>query len=265
MTVIPRKIRRRFVAQLLLSLAIALAAWWAYAAYLESHVPELAIFAPSPASVLHEAMAMMSDGDFWSATLTSNRRVLTGFSISVILAVPIGLLLGAYPENRGLAVLGTDFVRYIPVAAVLPLGILWFGIGESIKLFVLVLGTVFQLIVMVTDDVRRVPAEMLESALTLGASRRKAVWTVLLPAAGPALFDSLRVAMSFCWTYLMMAELVAPMQGLGHLINYSQRFLQIGPILVVVLFLGLLGLLYDTVFVAIRGRLFPWVSSVVSR
>lgn len=254
-----------FVLLSMTSFATLILLWQAIAVYIEYSSPELVTFLPSPWKVVVTGGEMLVTSSFWHAMLLSNVRVLAGFTLSTALAVPLGIWLGAFPKYRGVAGPISDFGRYIPVAAVIPLMILWAGTGELLKTLVLFLGTFFPLVVMITDNVRRVPIEYVDSALTMGARTKHVVLGVLLPAAAPAIYDSLRAGMGLTWSYLMMAEIVAAENGLGFIINYSQKFLRTPQIFFVIIVLGILGLIYDLFFVVTRRILFRWTNDQRSK
>ena len=201
---------------------------------------------------------MIQTREFWGALAVTNFRVVAGFSLAAILAVPLGILFGAYPKLEVLATPVTDFGRYLPVAALVPLLIIWAGVGDQQKILVLAIGTFFQILVMVTDAVRRVPLTHIDTALTLGCSRSRLPLRVLLPGSLPQIYDACRVGIGLTWSYLLLAEIVASENGLGYIIIRGQRFLRMDQIFFVVILLGLLGLLYDRAFTIPRRFLFPW-------
>ena len=125
------------------------------------------------------------------------------------MAIPIGMLMSVYrPVGAALEPV-IDFIRYLPVPALVPLSIIWFGVGENNKIFLLWLGTFFQLVLLVADDMSRVPQEYVEIALTLGARPRQILTDVAFRAMLPSLVDNLRITLGWCWTYLIIAEIVA--------------------------------------------------------
>jgi len=152
----------------------------------------------------------------------------------------------------------TDFIRYMPAVAFIPLVMLWVGIEESSKMAIIFIGTFFQMVLMVAEDVRRVPMAQIEAAQTMGATRREVVEKVILPSAKPALLDTLRVTMGWAWTYLVVAELVAANSGLGYAILKAQRFLQTDKIFAGILLIGLIGLVTDQLFRLLHRKAFPW-------
>lgn len=232
--------------------------WGLLALMMRMYFPERSIFLPGPLQVLNAGIQLMSTSDFWKSMALTNLRVLGGFIIGAGVAIPIGLLLGSSPDLEGIASPVSDFGRYIPVPALVPLLIIWAGVGDLQKILLLSIGTFFQVLVLVTDAVRRVPLMHVDSALTLGTSQAHVVSRVILPASLPQIYDACRVGVGLTWSYLLVAEIVASENGLGYIIIRGQRFLQTDKIFFTIVVLGLLGLLYDRAFTISRRWLFPW-------
>jgi NitT/TauT family transport system permease protein len=238
--------------------ACFLAIWGGLSFIMSRYFPERSIFLPGPVQVVKAGIQLMSTSEFWTALLVTNLRVLGGFVIGIGFAIPIGVLLGSSPDLEGIASPVSDFGRYIPVPALVPLLIIWAGVGDLQKVLLLSIGTFFQVLVLVTDAVRRVPLMHVDSALTLGTSPAHIVSRVILPASLPQIYDACRVGVGLTWSYLLVAEIVASENGLGYIIIRGQRFLQTDNIFFTVVVLGLLGLIYDRVFTISRRWLFPW-------
>jgi NitT/TauT family transport system permease protein len=115
------------------------------------------------------------------------------------------------------------------------------------------------MVLMVAEDVRRVPMAQIEAAQTMGATRREVLEKVILPSAKPALLDTLRITMGWAWTYLVVAELVAANSGLGFAILKAQRFLQTDKIFAGILLIGFIGLAIDQLFRLLHRKMFPWM------
>jgi NitT/TauT family transport system permease protein len=245
-------------AGLLCGFAGSVLAWQLLAMLMESRWPERAIFLPGPGQVSRQGWEMVWSIEFWTAVGVTNLRVVAGFVVAVALAIPLGIALGSYPQLEVLASPVTDFGRYLPVAALVPLLIIWAGVGDLQKILVLAIGTFFQVLVMVTDAVRRVPLMHVDTALTLGCCPRRVPFDVLLPAALPQIYDACRVGIGLTWSYLLVAEIVASENGLGYIIIRGQRFLRTDQIFFTVIVLGILGLAYDRAFTLPRRYLFRW-------
>lgn len=220
-----------------------------------------AVFVPAPSKVWDAALGFVREGGVWDDVSVSVLRVTGGFLLSALLAIPIGLLVGSYRVAEGLVQPITEFVRYIPVPALIPLMMLLFGIGEMPKVMLIFAGTYFQLVLMVADEVRRVPYDLVQVSYTLGATRREIIRHVLWPGALPGIFDALRLCNGWAWTYLVVAELVAANEGLGYRILKFSRFLQTPKIFVYLLLLGVIGLTLDLCFRALNRRLFFWAAA----
>jgi NitT/TauT family transport system permease protein len=136
---------------------------------------------------------------------------------------------------------------------------LWVGIEESSKIAIIWIGTFFQMLLMMAEDVRRVPQAQIEAAQTMGATRSEVIEKVIFQSAKPALMDTLRVTMGWAWTYLVVAELVAANSGLGYSILKAQRFLQTDKIFVGIILIGLIGLVMDQMFRFAHRKAFPWL------
>ena len=142
--------------------------------------------------------------------------------------------------------------------ALVPLTLLYLGIGETQKYTIIFLGTFFQLVLMVCDTVSGVDKTLLHAARTLGASRWQVYKEVILPAALPGLMDDLRLTIGWAWTYLVVAEMVAASNGLGYMILKSQRYLATDTIFAGLMLIGLIGLLTDWLFRLLTRLVAPW-------
>ena len=216
------------------------------------------VFLPGPGAVLTRLATWWADGlleDIGISTL----RVLGGWALSALVALPLGLLIGSFRTLQALLEPLTDFIRYMPAVAFVPLVMVWIGIDEGAKVAVIFIGTFFQMVLMVAEDIRRVPQAQVEAAQTMGASRREVVEKVLVPSAKPALLDTLRVTMGWAWTYLVVAELVAASSGLGFAILKAQRFLQTDKIFAGIVLIGLIGLVIDQGLRWAHRRAFPYL------
>jgi NitT/TauT family transport system permease protein len=238
-----------------LGLAIPLAGWLALAA---AGVVNK-VFLPGPADVAHRIGLWFNDDDLLGDVRISIYRVVAGWALSALIALPLGLLIGTYRAVQALLEPLTDFIRYMPAVAFIPLVMLWVGIDEGAKIAIVFIGTFFQMVLMMAEDVRRVPMAQIEAAQTMGAGRLEVIEKVIVPSAKPALLDTLRITMGWAWTYLVVAELVAANSGLGYAIIKAQRFLQTDKIFAGIILIGLIGLAFDQGFRLIHRMAFPWL------
>jgi NitT/TauT family transport system permease protein len=216
------------------------------------------VFLPGPWKVLERLQAWWADGllgDIGISTL----RVVMGWALAALIALPLGLMIGSWRVVQALLEPLMDFIRYMPAVAFIPLVMVWVGIDEGAKVAIIFLGTFFQMVLMVAEDVRRVPMAQIEAAQTMGATQREVIEKVIIPSAKPALLDTLRVTMGWAWTYLVVAELVAANSGLGYSILKAQRFLQTDKIFAGILLIGLIGLVIDQLFRLVHRKAFPWM------
>ena len=217
------------------------------------------IFLPSPSAVWTEFNRQVSEGILLADMTASLYRIMAGWMLSTLIALPIGILMGSFRFFEGLFEPSVDLVRYMPAVAFVPLSILWLGVGDSQKFLILFIGTFFQEVLMIMDNVKNVPKELVQTSYTLGLGKWEVLRDVVLPTALPGIWDTFRITLGWCWTYLVVAELVAANVGLGYRIMRAQRFLQTESIILGILIIGLLGLITDLLFKAAARRMFTWV------
>ncbi len=249
--------RRQYWSLAALGLLIPLAVWWGVSAWAGID----RVFMPGPGDVLARLVTWYVEDDLLADIWISVYRVGMGFMLSAVIALPLALMIGTFRPVQALLEPLTDFIRYMPAVAFIPLVMLWVGIDESSKIAIIFIGTFFQMVLMMAEDVRRVPLAQIEAAQTLGADTGETVKLVIFQSAKPALLDTLRVTMGWAWTYLVVAELVAANSGLGYSILKAQRFLQTDKIFVGILLIGLIGLIMDQLFRLAHRKAFPWLYS----
>ncbi|OPH60317.1 nitrate transport permease nrtB [Paenibacillus ferrarius] len=216
-------------------------------------------FLPTPDQVLLQFVIQLQSAVFWHHVGISIFRVGAGFLLACLLGIPLGILAGTFRFAEALLVPPTEFIRYMPATAFIPLIMVWAGIGEWAKVIVIFIGCFFQLMLMVADNTRSVSNDLLQTSYTLGANRWQAIEKVLIPALLPDLMNTMRLIIGWAWTYLVVAELVAASSGLGFSIMKAQRFLNTDLIFVGIIAIGLLGLLTDRTFAYCHRRFFPWL------
>ncbi|MFN8440851.1 MAG: ABC transporter permease [Caldilineaceae bacterium] len=215
-------------------------------------------FLPTPSDVVSAGWKMLSTGELLENAWASTSVIMIGWAVAALLAVPLGILMGSFRAFEAFFEPVVNFVRYLPVSAMIPLLILYVGLGIEEKITVIFIGTFFQLILMVADIAAHVPKDLLDSAYTLGTSRLRVVTHVLIPATLPGVMDNLRITVGWAWTYIVVAELVAAERGLGIMILESQRGLRTDRIFVGLIAIGLLGFLSDLLFKWLHRVLLPW-------
>ncbi|WP_254566893.1 ABC transporter permease [Oscillatoria sp. HE19RPO] len=213
---------------------------------------------PTPTAVFSAGIQMFAQENLWGDVVASFLRVAAGFFAAAAVGIPIGIAMGTFYSMDSLfsPIVGT--VRYMPVAAFIPLIIVWFGLGESAKIVIIFLGIVFYNAIMIADAVKFIPNELLNAAYTLGANRWHILWRVILPASVPSILDTLRVNIAGAWNFLVISELIASDRGLGFRIARAQRFVQTDRVLVTIVVIGAIGLLLDLAFKTLSKRVTPW-------
>jgi NitT/TauT family transport system permease protein len=202
-------------------------------------------FLPSPSEVVRGTLQLFLQYDLLQAILVSTERIGIAFLLASALALPLGVLMGAFePINKLFEPIMAP-LRYMPISAFIPLLILWFGIYESEKIAFLFLGVFVYLLPVVVTAIRAVPEELVQTGLTLGASRRQVVRTILLPSALPEIFDSFRVMNAISWTYVILAEAVNPEHGLGYMVELARTHQKASWSFAGLLVIGGIGLLTD--------------------
>jgi len=215
-------------------------------------------FLPSPTETLRGTLQLFLQYDLWDAVLVSARRIFTAFLLASAVALPLGVLMGAFePINRFFEPIVAP-LRYMPISAFISLLILWFGIYEKEKIAFLFLGVFVYLLPVVVTAIRTVPEELVQTSLTLGASRWQVIRTVLLPAALPEIFDSFRVMNAISWTYVILAEQVNPEHGLGYMVELARTHQKASWSFAGLLVIGGIGLLTDFVIRLLSGVFFRW-------
>jgi NitT/TauT family transport system permease protein len=203
---------------------------------------------PGPVQVLEALWRLLTDAGFGLDVAQSVKRILISFVIAIAIALPLGMLMGAYPLVESFFQPLVSPFRYLPAPSFVPLLLMWLGSGDGQKIALLVLGVVWFLVSLFMDNTKAVPEELVECSLTLGAGRRGVLWRVLFPAALPGYVDTARQMLAVSWTYLVIAEIVAASDGIGAMMMRAKRFVRVDDILAGILVIGLLGLAFDLLF-----------------
>ncbi|WP_422570057.1 ABC transporter permease [Antarcticirhabdus aurantiaca] len=215
-------------------------------------------FLADPLTMLADGWFLLSRQDFLFDIGMTVWRVVGGFALAAVLAVPIGILMGAYKPVEALLEPFVSFSRYLPASAFVPLLILWAGIGETQKLLVIFIGSFFQIVLMVAGTVGATRQDLVEAAYTLGARDRGVVARVVIPSGAPDIAEILRLVLGWAWTYVIVAELIGASSGIGYMIINSQALMATGQIIFGIIVIGLIGLVTDVLFKAMNHRLFAW-------
>lgn len=219
------------------------------------------IFLPAIPNVFDTLISLFLKDNYITDVFVSIYRVMAAFIVSAIIAIPLGLFTGFIKKISEVVEPFVGFVRYLPVPALVPLCILWFGLGHTGKIAIIFLGTFFQLILMIADVAREVPITLFEAALTLGFTRKLIIRKVLWPASLPGIVNACRIAVGWAWTYLVVAEIAGATSGLGFRIMQAQRYVQAPQIFAGIIVIGCLGVVTDLLFKGLYKYMFPWLES----
>jgi NitT/TauT family transport system permease protein len=213
---------------------------------------------PSPTATWAALSSLWSDGTLRSDLAASLTRVGLGYGISVLIGFVVGIAMGSVASAEALLEPLIGFLRYIPAGALIPLFLLWLGIGESPKITLIVVGTAFYKILMIADVARSVPRELLHASATLGAGRWRTLRKVIVPHSWPGVIDVARINLAAAWLMLVVAELLAAQEGLAFRIVRAQRFRAIDTMFALLMVFGLIGLVSDVLLRRLRWVVGRW-------
>jgi NitT/TauT family transport system permease protein len=226
------------------SIALPLVIWWLVTTF-GNIDPK---FLPSPGSVWSAFIRLSSTGELLKDTVASLWRVGVGFLLALVLAIPIGVLMGSFASIRALLEPLFGLMRYMPAPAFIPLLILYLGIGEEPKIMLIFIGVFFFNSLMVMDTVKFVPKDLIEATYMLGGDRWSVLKQVILPYVLPGIIDACRINLAAAWQLVIVSELIAANEGLGRRISVAGRFLKTDEIFVGLIVIGIIGLIFDLLF-----------------
>ncbi len=228
--------------------------WWAITAM--NLVNSLLL--PGPGQVFRSAAELIANLSLVRDSAVSLLRVMEGFLIAVALALPIGAAMGMSRVAHRIIDPIIEFVRPIPPIAVIPLAILWFGIEEASKIFIIVYGAFFPMVVNTMAGFRATEETHLRAIRMLGANRWETFRHVTLPTAFPHMVVGMRLGMGMAFVVLVAAELIAASSGLGYMIQEARTHFQTDAVLVGIVTIGLLGFLLNKALLALERRIVRW-------
>ncbi|GAA1018753.1 ABC transporter permease [Acrocarpospora pleiomorpha] len=231
---------------------LGIALWWIVAEVTDNAL------APKPPDVVIALGDGLREGWLIDHTIASLGRVAAGFVLGVLLAIPAGFLMGWYRVARGMLEPWVQFFRTVPPLALIPLVIVFLGIGESAKVFVIFLAAFLSCVIATFQGVRNVDLTYINAARVLGAKDGTIFARVVIPASTPYIFVGMRVALGSSWATLVAAELLAAPTGLGRMMQSAQQFLQTDRIVVGVVMIGTLGFAMDRLLLIVERRLTSW-------
>lgn len=194
----------------------------------------------------------------WQHITVSIARALSAFAAAIAIGVPLGLMMGLSEPVAALLNPFIQFLRPLPKIALIPLAVVWLGIGESSKFFLIFIATFLSVAVGASAAVERIGRAGIRVAQTLGANRRQIFFRVVLPETLPELFTTVRLSIGIGWTSLIAAEMVAATSGLGWMVINASSYLRTDIVMLGILLLGGIGYLLDLLIVGLQRVLVPW-------
>lgn len=243
--------RNRMLVLNLLSAAAGLAVWWLAA---EAKLAGL----PGPGAVLRRGIELAANGTLIVDAAASLRRVMLGFALGTALAVPVGFLMGWYAWARGTIEPYVQFFRTIPPLALIPLAIVFLGIGEVPKVFVITLAAFLVSVIATFQGVVNVDRVLINAARVLGARDGAVFRKVVIPASMPFILVGMRTGLGAAWSTLVAAELIAAQEGLGHRMQQAQIYYDLETIFAALITIGMMGLAMDRFLLWLDRRLTSW-------
>lgn len=216
------------------------------------------VLLPAPSAIVRTLWEMTLSGELAGHVAVSGARVLQGFALAAVLALSLGITMGLVPRLNRLADLLIQVLKPIPPIAWIPLSILWFGIGEGAKIFIILLGAFFPILVSTLDAIRQTDGRYVELARVLEVSRLGFIRDILLPGALPQIMSGLRLGITMSWMCVVAAELIAASSGIGFLIMDGRVMSNASVVLAGMITLGVLGKLTDDVLRLAESRLVRW-------
>lgn len=220
------------------------------------------VFLPPPSSIF-VALGRLVQVGYVDSTLLQHAaaslgRVFSALAFSVLVGVPAGLLIATSPVGRGILDPIIEFLRPLPPLAYLPLVIIWFGIGETAKVLVIVLSMVPAITISTAAGVRVASKNQVNAARAFGATPLQLLWHVLLPSALPSILTGVRIALGAGWTTLVAAELVAAGRGLGYMIQSAAQFLVTDVVIAGILVISAIAFAFEVLLRFVERRYVPW-------
>jgi sulfonate transport system permease protein len=213
---------------------------------------------PYPLTVLHTAFEMIVAGEFARDVAVSAMRAFGGLLIGGTIGFTLGLINGTFRTSEKLLDTTIQMIRTVPVLALMPLVILWMGIGEGARIFLISLGVFFPIYLNTFHGVRNVDGGLIEMAQNYGLSMRQLFWQIILPGALPSILVGVRFALGITWLTLIAAETIAASAGIGFMTTQAREFILVDRMIFAVVLYALLGKLADVVTRLLERRLLRW-------
>jgi sulfonate transport system permease protein len=220
---------------------------------------------PAPTDIWNVALQLAQRGELQHDILVSLRRVAIGFSIGATAGLLFGLFVGLFEPVRDLFDRSLQMIRTIPHLALVPLMILWFGIGEEPRLILVAMGSLFPVYINTVGGIRNVDPKLIELGKSYGLGRAELIWSIVLPAALQPILVGIRYALGVAWLTLVVGETIASRDGVGYLVQNARELLRIDIIVLAIILYAVAGWLSDLVTRVIERRLLRWHPNYADR
>lgn len=241
-----------------LTLAGFFIAWQLFSMFNTAYQLFNPVFLPSPTMVLEAARDLISAGQLHVHILQSAFRLLVGFSLGTVGAVFLGILIGRSRRLEGIVEPLINLIGPIPPFALLPMFIIWFGVGEPPKLLFIAYATFLPILASTVEGIKSVNPLLIRSALSLGSSETQVFRRVILQSALPNIFVAMRVSLALSFSALVVAEMIGADAGLGYLIIDSRNFFKMANMFLAASLIGLEYTLFSALLAKAESRLFRW-------
>ncbi|WP_067690049.1 ABC transporter permease [Nocardia jejuensis] len=218
----------------------------------------LGVTTPAPTEVIEAGRELIASGELWQHLAASSRRVAVGLSIGITIGLVLGAAAGLFRIAEDLVNGPLQALRMLPTLALVPVFIIWFGIGDPFKIALIIVAPIFPIYLNVLAGIRGVDTRLVEAAQSLGLNRFQLTAKIILPGALPQILVGLRQALGLGWLTLVVAEMQTTTVGLGFLMNDAKEFLRTDQIFLVLVIYAVLGLLTDLFVRALERRFLSW-------
>ena len=213
---------------------------------------------PAPELIVKDAVDKIKDGTLWKHIGVSFVRVLKGFFLAMITALVLGVFIGLSKSFERFTELVIQILKPIPPIAWIPLAILWFGIGESSKIYIIFYGAFFPILLNTVDGIHNIDDRYLELGRVYEVSKWRLVWKVILPGALPSILTGIRVGLGNAWICVVAAEMIAATKGVGYMLSNGRSMSRADDVILAMLLIGIVGKIMDDVLRAVSQKIMRW-------
>ncbi|MBU4352827.1 MAG: ABC transporter permease [Nanoarchaeota archaeon] len=241
----------------LIPFILLLVGWWAISLRLESYL------LPSPDTVIDAFSKAICTGELLRHTVSSMVKIAGGYLLALLFAIPLGIMIGLWQRAHDMLNPLVQMARFVPSIALIPIIVLWFGIGYQAATVIIFWGAFSPVLISTISGVEGVEIEYVDFALTHGAQRRHLLTKVIIPAALPDIFVGMRLGLSYAWRAMIAAEMLASKFGLGYLIMDARWLMQTERVIMGIITIGFIGLLLDFSFRSAEESMLKWRKGMV--